>query len=76
MRDKIEAVLESPGWMRLFLVASVLWALGMAIFGVVMLADGDRIDNAILPFLAAVGVPVAIYVAGRLLAWVIRGFLD
>ncbi|KJZ17392.1 hypothetical protein TW86_03810 [Halomonas sp. S2151] len=76
MRDKIEAMLESPGWVRLFKAFSCLWVVGWLIFGLIGIVYGEGLVETLIYFGLAIGGPVVVYLAARLVAWIIRGFLN
>jgi hypothetical protein len=66
------------GWQRLWLLASVLWAVVILALAGILQSDGDhtvRSANAALFVVRLWIVPVvAVYVFGLGLAWVRRGF--
>lgn len=76
MRHKIEAMLDSPGWMRLFKAFACLWAAGWLIFGMIGIVYGEGLVETLIYFGLAIGVPVAVYLAACLIAWITRGFLE
>ncbi|MDL0433819.1 hypothetical protein QPM17_22005 [Marinobacter sp. TBZ242] len=77
-RDKIEAALESPGWMRLWKAVGGLWAAVCLSIGLILLLFGGRYGwQESIPFLlAGLLVPICLYQLGKLIAWVVRGFLE
>jgi hypothetical protein len=66
------------GWQRLWLVASILWAVVILLLAGILQSDGDQTvpsANGALFVVRLWIVPVAaVYVFGLGLAWVRRGF--
>jgi hypothetical protein len=66
------------GWQRLWLVASILWAVVILLLAGILQSDGDHTvpsANGALLVVRLWIVPVAaVYVFGLGLAWVRRGF--
>jgi hypothetical protein len=66
------------GWQRLWLVASILWAVVILLLAGILQSDGDQTvpsANGALFVVRLWIVPVtAVYVFGHGLAWVRRGF--
>ena len=66
------------GWQRLWLLASILWAVAILVLAGILQLDGDQAvpsANAVLLVVRLWLVPVAsVYVFGLGLAWVRRGF--
>ena len=63
------------GWQRLWLVASILWAVVILLLAGILQSNGDQTVNGTLLVVRLWIVPVAaVYVFGLGLAWVRRGF--
>lgn len=77
-RERIERVMASPGWMRLFKGFGGLWAAGFVSFGLGILAfsGSSHMDVGFGLVSTGVFVPIGLYVLARLTAWVVRGFLE
>lgn len=77
LKDKIEIILISPGWRRLWLAISVMWVGFWAILTIMAFLDGytDITDLVLVTLLAAI-VPIGSLLAGRVIRWVIRGFIS
>ena len=66
------------GWQRLWLLASILWAVAILVLAGILQFDGDQTvpsANVVLFVVRLWIVPVAaVYAFGLSLAWVRRGF--
>lgn len=69
------------GWLRIWVVVSVIWLIPCFIAGGVMVVDA--IENSSLPsgdgvliLVALMAVPLALYGLGETVAWIHRGFKD
>ena len=63
------------GWQRLWVLASILWAVALLLLAGILQPDRDQTVQSVLFVVRLWIVPVtAVYVFGLGLAWVIRGF--
>ena len=62
------------GWLRIWVVVSVVWAAMMILF--LSAEHADTSDTSMLWMVGAViGPPIMLYVSGWIIGWVLRGFL-
>lgn len=77
MNDKIEKILTSTGWTRLWVTISTVWAGFWAIIAIGEVMRGYiSLSELVQVVLLAVLVPVATLFAGRVIRWIIRGFIS
>lgn len=77
MNDKIEKILTSTGWTRLWVTISTVWAGFWAIIAIGEVMQGYiSLTELVQVVLLAVLVPVATLFAGRVIRWIIRGFIS
>lgn len=77
MNDKIEKILTSTGWTRLWVTISTVWAGFWAIIAIGEVMQGYiSLSELVQVVLLAVLVPVATLFAGRVVRWIIRGFIS
>ena len=63
------------GWQRIWLLASILWAVVILVLSGILQADGDQTVQSALFVVRLWIMPVAaVYAVGLGLAWVHRGF--
>lgn len=75
MKECIEKSMKSPGWIRLFKVISGLWLAILLTTSLGLLVTGKG-QSAVGLFLFALAGPLVVYIMARLLAWIVRGFLE
>ncbi|MGY2462267.1 hypothetical protein [Vreelandella sulfidaeris] len=77
MNDKIEKILTSTGWTRLWVAISIVWAGFWAFIAIGGVLQGyGNLFELVQVVLLAVLVPVAVLFAGRVVRWIIRGFIS
>lgn len=77
MNDKIEKILTSTGWTRLWVTISTVWAGFWAIIAIGEVMQGYiSLSELVQVVLLAVLAPVAMLCAGRVVRWIIRGFIS
>ena len=77
MGDKIEKILTSTGWTRLWVTISTVWAGFWAIIAIGEVLEGyASLLELVQVTLLAVLVPIAVLCAGRVIRWIIRGFIS
>jgi hypothetical protein len=81
--DKISKTTNSPnlnGWLRLWIVISSIWAIGVALYSTISWLDDSlnylrNKSEHILITAALIAVPpILILILGKSIAWIIKGF--
>ncbi len=76
MKDKIEQALVSKGWLRLWMVGSAIWVVYWSYewYLTLKLLSYTIPEDYWIAFKYIFGAPMAVYVSGLVLRWIIRGF--
>jgi len=77
VNERLETILTSNGWMRLWMAVSVVWVGFWTVVVVGAIWEGYySLIELIQVALLAVAIPIALMIAGRVIRWVIRGFIS
>ncbi|UYV17615.1 hypothetical protein K1Y77_08835 [Halomonas qaidamensis] len=76
MKDKIEKALVSPGWIRLWLVASGVYFLFILLVAIGQSSHASVGKIIIFTLGAGLLPPALAFGLGHLTRWIIRGFLS
>lgn len=77
VNERLETILTSNGWMRLWMAVSVVWVGFWAVVVIGAIWEGYySLIELIQVALLAVAIPIALMIAGRVIRWVIRGFIS